>query len=137
MKTKTFATIILPAVLFIAGCKKDLDYRDKYIGKYLFEVSGYSWVMGQGATNSDIQTTEGEVYYEKGEAEQGMIRIRYLGTGLFVLKIDTEGKLSWSCGSEAGAFDNLGNVEFTWASNNCPGGGFGGGWSTTLKGHRL
>ncbi len=96
MNRKTTNTIIFFALCIISiSCKKwPIDYRNKYIGDYIFTYTTYHWVSSAWVT--DLYQTEGEIYYRPFNSMGKTITIKMLSGTIFEAKVSRNGTLKES-----------------------------------------
>jgi hypothetical protein len=90
--------------------------------------------MNQGIYASDTITYSGKVYYDKNS--EGIIKIETNNNSALELEIAKSGNLRLPCGTIIGRFDTKNHFAIDYSSSSCPGGGLGGGTSTSITGTR-
>lgn len=130
-KNRPHLLTLLLVLLLLPGCQKEwFNYRNKYLGKWDFQVYRSSFNMANPGENwSDSVHFTGEISY--GTADN-LIRIQYTSEQSIELVIDEDGTLSafpspYCSGSFSGK-DSL-NLYLRW-------GGLGGGTTHVVAGTR-
>ena len=129
MKAKPLIFLFLIGIMItFYGCQpKSKDYRDKYIGKWVFEVNTSSYGMSPGNSSSDNYTHVGSIIWGENPDE---IVVDYNPDGQMVLKINEQGELL-----NSGAFTTFNITENNFSFFD-KAGGMGGGITINITGEK-
>lgn len=127
---KSLTALLICCLLPLLGCKKDaLDYRNKYLGDYLFTVQYSIWILG-GQSYDTTYTCNGKIDY--GTKNNSVLIT--ISENHFEFTLYEEGTLE-SLGqyysSNMGEFESDSKVIFDFTR-----GGHGGGDSFFVKGEK-
>jgi len=92
MKAKHFFCYLAVIAVLFTACKKDKDYRDKWIGDWDFVVEYYFWSTMEGyLLCSDTIFYLGKINHENGQEQ---LYIQYTPTHSILVDVDESGKIS-------------------------------------------
>ncbi|MCL2722754.1 MAG: hypothetical protein FWD47_15600 [Treponema sp.] len=94
MKTKHFFYGLIVLAVLLTTCKKETDYRDKWVGDWDFVVEREWWIM---YTDEGKDTTyySGKISYGNSS---GDLYIKHSETDTLLIDVDESGKLYFSDG---------------------------------------
>jgi len=60
---RQLTALIIPVIFLISGCEKQPDFRNKYLGNWIFEIQREEIKDGGVLVNSDTSIHNGEIKY--------------------------------------------------------------------------
>jgi|GEM_PF-4595209 len=90
---RQLTALIIPVIFLISGCEKQPDFRNKYLGNWIFEIQREEIKDGGVLVNSDTSIHNGEIKYGDVSDE---ILLQFQGTNPHspvTLRIDHGGKI--------------------------------------------
>jgi len=85
--------LLILTIFVISGCEKQSDYRNKYLGNWLFEIQRYEIKDGGVLVNSDTSIHNGEI--KNGDVSDEIL-LQFQGTNPHspvTLRIGQDGKI--------------------------------------------
>jgi hypothetical protein len=91
MKMRLVISLLVLTIFVITGCKKP-DYRNKYLGNWIFEIQSTTVKDGPVSLGSDTSIYNGEIKY--GEvADEILLQFQENRHSAVTLRIDPDGKI--------------------------------------------
>jgi hypothetical protein len=91
MKVRITIILLILTIFIISGCEKP-DYRNRYLGNWIFEIQSETIKDGPVSAGSDTSIYNGEIKYGEG-ADEILLQFEGNRHSAVTLRIDHDGKI--------------------------------------------